>query len=91
MKWLQNSIVVFRLSSAGKQELQDVFENSSFSAFVVDADETGAWLVFDVAARSETAPSFLLKWDYVATASIEVSLKSDEPESPRKQIGFQNR
>jgi len=88
LTWLRNSVVAFRLSSLGKHELQDVFWESSFSAFVADADETGAWLIFEAAGQSETGTSFLLKWDYVATASLEVSLKDEAPENVRRQIGF---
>lgn len=82
--------MTFRLSLLGKQELQGIFEEESFSAFVAGVDEIGAWLILDGTDQRETVPSFLLKWDYVATASMEVSLKGSDPESSKKQIGFGN-
>lgn len=90
MIWLRNKIVTFKLSSQGKQELQDFFNGDSFSALVVDVDTLGFWLVFDSGdtGQSGTTPSYLLKGEYVATASVEVFLGNDEPEHKRP-IGFQ--
>ena len=91
MTWLQKRVVTFRLSSLGKQELQGIFEETSFSAFIADTDETGAWLIFDNDSNRETAPSFLLKWEYIAVASVEVSLKNEESEVVKRTIGFQQK
>ncbi len=88
MTWLQNCVVTFRLSSLGRQELQGIFGETSFSAYVADANETGAWIIFDGTDDSKTAPSFLLKWDYVSTASLEISLADEDSKSARRQIGF---
>jgi hypothetical protein len=86
--WLRGRIVTFRLSSPGKRELERFFDTGSFQAFVADADDYGAWLVFDGENPSETTPWFLLKWDYVATASVEIPVEPDEPVR-KKPIGFQ--
>ena len=68
--------------------MQDIFGGDSFSAYVADANDTGAWIVLDSTRESKTTPSFLLKWDYVLTASLEISLADEDSTSTRRQIGF---
>jgi len=85
MTWLQGRVVRFRLSPEGKQALTGVFEKESFLAFVEVIDDLGAWIVTGRPEVGKAHPLMLLKWDYFATAVVEV-----EPveESQRQPIGF---
>jgi hypothetical protein len=85
MKWLQGRVVRFRLSPEGKQALAGVFEKESLSALIEVIDDLGAWIVTGRPEVGKAYPLMLLKWDYFATAVVEI-----EPveETPRQPIGF---
>lgn len=85
MTWLQGRVVRFRLSPEGKQALSGAFEKESVLALVEVIDDLGAWIVIGRPEAGKAHPLMLLKWDYFATAVVEV-----EPveESPRLPMGF---
>jgi hypothetical protein len=85
MTWLQGRVVRFRLSPEGTQALAGVFEKESVSALVELVDDLGAWIVVGRPIAGKPHPLMLLKWDYFATAVLEI-----EPvqEAPAARIGF---
>lgn len=85
MTWLQGRVVRFRLSPEGKQALAGVFEKDSIQAFVEFVDDLGAWILVGKSAIGKSHPVMLLKWDYFATATVEIEPIS---EAPKPAIGF---
>jgi len=85
MTWLQGRVVRFRLSPEGKQALAGVFEKESLSALVELVDDLGAWIVTGRPEVGKAHPLMLLKWDYFATAVVEVE---SVEETSRQPIGF---
>jgi hypothetical protein len=85
MTWLQGRVVRFKLSPEGKEALSGIFEKDSMQALVEFVDDLGVWILIGRAAPGEAHPVVLLKWDYFATAAVDI-----EPvvESPRSSIGF---
>ena len=85
MTWLQGRTVRFRLSPEGKLALSGTFEKDSFQALVEVVDDLGAWVVIGRSSSRRSSILQLLKWDYFATATVEV-----EPtdERPKVVIGF---
>jgi hypothetical protein len=72
MTWLQGRVVRFRLSPEGKVALSDVFEKGAVQARVEVVDDLGAWIVVGRPVSGRPQALMLLKWDYFATASVEV-------------------
>jgi len=86
MLLLRGKIVRFRLSPEGEKALSELFSSSSVQALVEDVDELGAWILLDRQGPDDPRTVLLLKWDYFATAVVEV-----EPEVPTREkldIGF---
>jgi hypothetical protein len=85
MTWLQGRVVRFRLSPEGKQALVGTFEKESVLGLVEVVDDLGAWIVVGRPASGKSHPLILLKWDYFATAVLEI-----EPpqEAQAARIGF---
>lgn len=86
---LSGKRVSFHLSPQGREALSLVAKKASFEEFVMDTDVVGAWILEpgrqpDVPGLG--MPVMLLRWDYVAKASVKF-----QPEQPavRSQIGFE--
>jgi hypothetical protein len=87
---LQGRLVRFRLSPEGKVALKGLFEKSAFSAFVVSADELGAWIDLGYKkppAVGQVSVLMLLKWDYFSTAVLDYK---PEPTAKRRPAGFRS-
>lgn len=80
---------MFFLSPQGEQALALwVGKRSSFPALMVSFDTTGAWISVvtgSVEQRDAAEPVMLVKWDYVATVTVEMSPEQAPARSP---IGF---
>jgi hypothetical protein len=77
---LRKKFVLFRLSWRGRRELKGIefFAEKEFvEARVVDQDGIGVWIQ---AAEAEPGPAELLKWEYIAAATVHYQ---EEPETPR--------
>jgi hypothetical protein len=83
--WLQGRTVRFRLSPEGKLALSGTFEKDSFQALVEVVDDLGAWILIGRGANGRSSILQLLKWDYFATATVEV-VPTDE--RPKLVVGF---
>ncbi len=86
---LSGKTAMFRLSPRSEDVLKPVVGNQpAFEALIMSADSLGLWI--DAAPKgTDIEPHavgvFLVKWEYVATLEIEMSL---EPPPPRTVIGF---
>ena len=83
---LTGRLVHFWLSPAGKEALSEVIAGGAdFEALVVEQNSVGLWLWIPD-AEHESREVTLLKWEYVAAASLEY-----QPETPRDRppAGFQ--
>lgn len=80
---------LFHLSPSGRQALRNLIpKRTSFPALVVGADQVGAWVILGQVWKNnsrESVPMVLVKWDYIATALIEVA---PEAAPTRRPIGF---
>ena len=85
MTWLQGRVVRFRLSPEGKQALSGVFEKESVLGLVEIIDDLGVWIVVGRPDEGKPYPLLLLKWDYFATAIVEIEAVQ---EIPTARIGF---
>jgi hypothetical protein len=85
MTWLQGRVVRFRLSPEGKVALAEVFGKDAVQAKVEVVDDLGAWIVVGKPVSGKPQALILLKWDYFATASVEVEPAQEEQRLP---IGF---
>ena len=85
MIWLQGRSVRFHLSPEGKQVLAGTIQKESILGLVEVVDDLGAWIVVGRPVAGKPHPLMLLKWDYFATAVLEI-----EPvqETPAARIGF---
>lgn len=93
---LTGELVVFHLTTEGKQALKDfVSQKGQVSAYVVDQDELGFWIwmparrakspITKVRGADETRPVILLRWDSFSTAVIGYRPK---PVRAPERIGF---
>lgn len=85
---LAGTPAIFYLSSLGEQALGIWFgKKSSFPALMVSSDSVGAWILHagEVEGGSGVEPVILLKWDYLATVTLEMGAE-DTPD--RAPIGF---
>jgi hypothetical protein len=73
------------LSPEGRQALAGVFEKESLLALVEVVDDLGAWIVTGRTEVGKAHPLMLLKWDYFATAVVEVE---SVEKMPRQPLGF---
>jgi hypothetical protein len=85
MTWLQGRIVRFRLSPEGKEALAGTFEKESILAMVEFVDDLGAWIAVGKPSMAAKQTLMLLKWDYFATAVVEVEPTQEAQKLP---IGF---
>lgn len=85
MTWLQGRVVRFRLSPEGKQALAGAIEKESVLGLVEVVDDLGAWIVVGRPVSDKPHPLMLLKWDYFATAIVEID---SAQEAPVSRIGF---
>lgn len=69
------------LSPEGVLALSGIFDEPSFQANVAGADELGVWIDFG------DQSAMLLKWQYLATAVVSMSLPQSA-ELTSKRIGF---
>jgi len=72
--------VLFRLSWRGRRELKGIefFADREFvEARVVSQDGVGVWIQL---AEAEPGPAELLKWEYIAAATVHYQ---EEPEAPQ--------
>ena len=73
--FLANKVVRFWLSPEGKVALKGIFDKDAFQAYVHSIDELGAWIL-PPTRRGHGFTSgkslILLKWDYFATAHLEI-------------------
>ncbi len=78
---LRDHVAVFHLSAEGQQSLVGLVpEGPSFEALVLEADETGAWIVMGRGVGRKDAPTVpvtLLKWDYIASVAFERKIEID--------------
>ena len=87
---LEGRLVRFKLSPEGKVALKGLFGKSTFSAFVVSADELGVWI--DLGSKKPLAVGqasvlMLLKWDYFSTAVLDYK---PEPTVRKRPAGFRS-
>ena len=87
---LEDRVVHFRLSPEGKVALKGLFEKSTFSAFVVSANELGVWI--DLGSKKpprigQASVLMLLKWDYFSTAVLDYK---PEPTVRKRPAGFRS-
>ncbi|HEY3974502.1 MAG TPA: hypothetical protein VGM18_15975 [Candidatus Sulfotelmatobacter sp.] len=76
---LRKKYVLFRLSWRGRRELKGIeffADKKFFEARVVSQDTIGVWIQ---PAEVEPAPTELLKWEYIAAATVHYQ---EEPEIP---------
>ena len=85
MNWLQGRVVRFHFSDEGKRALEGAFDKESMVGLVEVADSLGAWIAITSPQSGKPHPLRLLRWNYIATAVLEV-----EPpqEVPKSRIGF---
>jgi hypothetical protein len=62
-----------------------MFEKGSIEAFVEVVDDLGAWLEIGKGRGGRSKILVLLKWDYFATASVEILPTTEAPKAP---LGF---
>jgi len=85
MNWLQGRVVRFKLSPEGKSALGGIFDKDSVQALAEFVDDLGAWIVVGKSRVGKSHPVVLLKWDYFATAVVEIE---PEAEESKTSIGF---
>jgi hypothetical protein len=85
---LSGTPATFYLSSEGEQALGVwTGKRSSFPALMISSDAIGAWILSPVSGEGSDATEavMLVKWDYVATVTYEMS---PEQAPTRPPIGF---
>jgi len=89
---LSGTPAVFFLSPLGQQALAPwIGERTSFPVLMVSSDAVGAWISLAPISpdrQAATEPVMLVKWDYVATVTFEVSSEGVPARAP---IGFRPR
>jgi hypothetical protein len=77
---LTGRLVHFWLSPSGKEALSEVIAGGpDFEALVIEENTLGLWLWIPD-AEHESREVTLLKWEYIASASLEY-----QPEVPRER------
>jgi hypothetical protein len=84
LNYWEGQDVVLKLSAAGQDAFQEVFDTSFIQVFVQWADETGLWTVRDKQETGEISV-MLIKWHHFETAQLDVMIA---PQGVSRTMGF---